>query len=54
MLVQLLGNMNGLCKEMSDTQVGKNLIFDNMSLLNNLFIRWILLIDDIVRLLKLE
>lgn len=53
-LVQSLKDMADLCDEMSDSKVGKNLGFDNLPLLNTLFTRWLLLIDDIVRILQLE
>lgn len=52
-LVQSLQDMADLCNEMSDSQVGKNLGLDNLALLNTLFTRWLLLIDDIVRILQL-
>ena len=48
-LVQLLQDMADLCNEMSNSQVGKNLGFDNLPYLNALFTRWFLLIDEIVR-----
>jgi len=53
-LVQSLQDMADLCDEMSNSQVGKNLGFNNLSLFNALFTRWLLLIDDIVRILQFE
>ena len=52
-LVQLFQDMADLCNEMSNTQVGKNVGLDDLPLLNTLFTRWFLLIDEIVRILQL-
>jgi hypothetical protein len=53
-LVQLLQNLADLSSEMSSPQVGKNLGLDDLPLLNALFTRWLLLIDDLVRILQIE
>ena len=53
-LVQLLQDMADLCNEMSNSQVGKNLVLDNLPLLKSLFTRWLLLIDGIVSILQIN
>jgi hypothetical protein len=52
-LVQLLQNMSELSKEMSSLQLAKNLGLNNPLLLNTLFTRWFLLVDDVVKILQL-
>lgn len=52
-LLQLLSTMNTLHDEMSDSKVGKNLLFSDNFRLEQLFSKWFLLVDDIVSILNL-
>lgn len=51
-LVQLLKNMADLYNEMSDSQVGKNLGFYDLQQHNALFTRWLLLIDNVTKIIQ--
>jgi ethanolamine utilization protein EutQ (cupin superfamily) len=52
-LVDLLNNMAKLCNEMSDSKVGKNLAFNNIDYFNELNAEWLLLIDDIMKIIQI-
>jgi hypothetical protein len=45
--------MAKLCNEMSDSKVGKNLAFNNIDYFNELNAEWLLLIDDIMKIIQI-
>lgn len=49
-LVEYFQIMDDLSDDLSNSEVGKNLLFDDQDLLNSLFAEWFLLIDDVVKI----